>query len=183
MAKLLLSDEFSDEVLGIHFLRGHWAPESICDSESHSRHASLERVWQGARDNATNVKTTYGCPEAAGIVIRATREWRVSDIRDTSERGEEVEELTVPRKKAWNHLIAIDGCWRCSDESDESQSASFESSDGDECDDSEGELDTSVFRCPDETDSEVDVDGDGLGIKFGGWNSWRSKPKQGGDSK
>ena len=147
MAKLLETDEFAGERLGLHFLRGHWAPVQVPHS-SHSKYAAVERVWEGsvAREGEQlEVNVTHGCPELVGVIERiakARRAGGVGDEDEGEEEGGEGEEVTAAEKAA---LAATEGYFRCSDESDESDALSMDGLDGELSDDSEGQLEASAI--------------------------------------
>ena len=167
LARLLKTEEFSGERLGLHFLRGHWAPGRLLDPEVPGRvlgvqSTAAEKLWQ--RSGGADVPVTTGCPESAGVIERRVRARGVGAAstsndgdggvdggeEEEEEEEEEDEEVTAAEKEA-ALLAASDGCFHCSDESDGSgvEWSGWES-DGSE----EAELEGSVFRCPDESDGE-----------------------------
>ena len=80
LALLLETEDFADETLGIHFLRGTWAPgytvaePTLAAPSVREEHRKLEVLWHQSVATGgvgMDVKVTYGCAEAAGVIRRA----------------------------------------------------------------------------------------------------------------
>ncbi|KAL1499398.1 hypothetical protein AB1Y20_011604 [Prymnesium parvum] len=162
LALLMETDDFADERLGIHFLRGHWAPLSGLSTGPVERadHLKLESLWRqhvATGGVGMEAKVSVGCPEAAGVIQRAAK--RCAAYNDGShdtepietDLGSESEESEDGDAPVGEKLTSI---FVGSDDSD-SLSEAF-----DVCSLSSAEetcpLDSSVFLCPEESDTECE---------------------------